>query len=148
MFNRGTVKGNFHSHRQNHHIRRANRTWLLLEPINVNCISIKDCYLLDQNRFQTHDEIVRTFGPILDFMTYNAIINSILQLWKIILKQRIIGEKNPVGLDKVPNVVKISNFVCWNNIKAMAKIRITIQLKLCGKLNLTRLSIIIHGTRL
>ena len=68
-------------------------------------------FILNLDRLKTFDEMAQEFGPVMDFLTNNKIINSIPEWWKTMLRQRIMGERAGSGFDILPLGRKLSKYV-------------------------------------
>ena len=95
----------------NHHIKRANKMWGIQSAIDAGMHRIHDIYNTTTSTFATYDQLTNKFGYIMDVVTYHKIIHSIPQYWKILLRQRVTGEKTDTGLTMAPKSVKFMIFL-------------------------------------
>ena len=56
---------------------------------------------LEQSRFYTFQEVIIKYGSVIDFVMYHSLTASIPAMWKIILKDRKMGDPSEMGLTKL-----------------------------------------------
>ena len=88
--------------------------WYIPDASNADLNRISDIFDYVRGKFLTYQQLTQKFGPVLYILTYCRIVASILPMWKVILKQKIVGEATDTGLDIFPQGTKASKFCYWN----------------------------------
>ena len=101
------------------HIKRANKFWYISAAHEARLDKISDTYDDVNNKFLSYPASIQKFGNVMDIITYARLITSLPTLWKLMLRQRIIGERTPVGLEKLPPHCKLSKYIYWTNVEKL-----------------------------
>ena len=89
----------------------TNKHWYQLYTYKKGVTRIRDIYCAISNAFLTYNQFTLKYGGTLDVVQYHALIASIPADWKVILRQKAIGETHPVGLAQIPNGIKLLKFL-------------------------------------
>ena len=103
----------------NHQIKRALKMWYIPEASMVGLNKLCDIYDIARQRFLTYEEMVGKFGNCMDHLSCHSLIVSIANMWRIILRQSFTGMRSPVGLAKVPQGLKLSQYTYSKTIELM-----------------------------
>ena len=77
---------------------------------------IRDIYDMNLNRFIPWDALVNKFGRYISIIQYHQLIASIPNLWKIIIRQLVLGENLAQGPRQLPPGMKLSKYVYWKTL--------------------------------
>ena len=98
----------------NEHIKAFNtKMWLNANAIESAILCLKDIYNATTNAFFSFEEITNRYGTCTDLSEYHKLIRSIPPIWKIMLKQRVVGEKRPNGIEQAKIASRFSTHVYW-----------------------------------
>ena len=97
----------------NHKITRGGMAWFNQKAIAAGMLQFRDIYILTENRFLNFQELINKFRDVTDCVTYASLVASIPAIWKIIVRDRVMGESMATGIEKVPQGMKLSKFAYW-----------------------------------
>ena len=91
--------------------------WYNPDALNAGIFRIGDLYDMNTSTFYTYHKCVEKYGVVMPMLAYNGLIASIPNRWKIILRDRIMVETEPVGIEKIPQGVKFTSYYYWFMIR-------------------------------